>query len=106
MLQPFLLVGVGGSGGKTLRGIRHSLELRLQQIGWDRGLPKSWQMLHVDTPLVQDGVDYVMPFLPAESYLGLVASGAFYEGIHASVVHGDRVSMEHIKDVERQLPDA
>ena len=50
MLQPFLLVGVGGSGGKTLRAVKHALELRLQQEDWEEGWPKAWQLLHIDTP--------------------------------------------------------
>ena len=35
MLRPFLLIGVGGSGGKTLRIIKHELKRRLAEIGWD-----------------------------------------------------------------------
>lgn len=106
MLRPFLIIGVGGSGGKTLRGLRHALELRLQQAGWDQGLPTAWQMLHVDTPVSQDGTDFVLPFLPHENYRGLVAAGASYETVYGSVVQGDRIAAHVADDVRRQLPDA
>src|SRR5690606_31029158 len=104
MLHPFLIVGVGGSGGKTIRGLRHALELRLEQVGWKRGIPAAWQMIHFDPPVKQDGADYVMPFLPATDYKGLVASGTSYEGVHASIVaHG--IASEAVADVHRMLPD-
>ncbi|KQO99627.1 tubulin-like doman-containing protein [Leifsonia sp. Leaf264] len=106
MLRPFLIIGVGGSGGKTLRGLRHALELRLQKAGWTGGLPTAWQMLHIDTPVSQDGTDYVYPFLPPENYLGLVSSGASYETVYGSVVHGGRIAADVEADVRRQLPDA
>lgn len=105
MLRPFLIVGVGGSGGKTIRGLRHALELRLEQAGWDRGIPAAWQMIHLDTPLRQDGAEYVMPFIPATDYKGLVAAGSSYEGVHAAIVGRGLNSADHA-DVMRMLPDA
>ena len=66
MLRPFLIIGVGGSGGKTLRGIKYQLELKLQQVGWKSGIPAAWQFLHFDTPTAQDGVDFAVP-VPSSS---------------------------------------
>ncbi len=105
MLRPFLIVGVGGSGGKTLRGLRHSLELRLQQAGWKDGLPDAWQLLHIDTPLQQDGTDFALPFMPADNYHGLVASGGAFETVYGAIMHGNRIPADQQKDVQRQLPD-
>ncbi|MGI9823365.1 tubulin-like doman-containing protein [Agromyces sp. Marseille-Q5079] len=106
MLRPFLVIGVGGSGGKTLRGLRHALELRLQQADWKGGLPTAWQFLHIDTPTSQDGTDFVLPFLPPSDYHGLIASGATYETVYGSVVHGQRLAADVVDDVKRQLPDS
>jgi hypothetical protein len=40
MLRPFLLIGVGGSGGKTLRIVRDELQRRLNQSGWTDDFPR------------------------------------------------------------------
>ncbi|PPF78900.1 hypothetical protein C5B96_13770 [Subtercola sp. Z020] len=105
MLRPFLIIGVGGSGGKTLRGLRHALELRLQQAGWQEGLPAAWQMLHFDTPIAQDGADYPQPFMPPQNYKGLVTGGGAYESVFGGIVHGKKIANQAMDDVVRQLPD-
>jgi hypothetical protein len=105
MLRPFLIIGVGGSGGKTLRGLRHALELRLQQADWSGGLPDAWQMLHFDTPITQDGADYPQPFMPPANYKGLVAGGGAYESVFGGIVHGKKIPAQVMDDVVRQLPD-
>jgi hypothetical protein len=69
MLQPFLVVGVGGSGGKTVRALRHAIDLTLRRYGWDDGIPDAWQFLHFDSPQAQDGENFRAPFLPREDYL-------------------------------------
>src|SRR6478735_6262470 len=105
MLRPFLIIGVGGSGGKTLRGIKYQLELKLQQVGWKSGIPAAWQFLHFDTPTAQDGVDFAVPFLPHQEYRGLVSTGASYHTTYRSIesAHSSNAAVYH--DIQRQLPN-
>ncbi|MFE1645717.1 tubulin-like doman-containing protein [Microbacterium sp. P01] len=105
MLRPFLLIGVGGSGGKTLRGIKYQLELKLQQANWQGGIPAAWQFLHFDTPTAQDGVDYAIPFLPPQEYRGLVSSGATYDTVYRSIESAHHTNASVYGDIKRQLPD-
>lgn len=83
MLRKFLIVGLGGSGGKTVRYLKQCLEERFEEIGWDEGMPEGWQFLHIDTPAVQDSP--VLPGSPAllepDEYLPLAASGINFEAI-------------------------
>jgi hypothetical protein len=78
MLSKFLLVGVGGSGGKTLRALRNDLELKLSQAGWEGDLPAAWQFLHIDSPVIQDGPNFPAPMLPPTDYQGLSKAGQAY----------------------------
>jgi len=102
MLQPFLLVGVGGSGGKTLRALRHSLELRLKQVDWREGWPNAWQMLHVDSPVTQDGASFPAKFLPSENYFPLVAPGTTYKQAHGSVF--SNLPNDYVVEIDKALP--
>ena len=78
MLSKFLLVGVGGSGGKTLRAVRSTLELKLSQAGWEGDLPSAWQFLHIDSPVKQDGPGFPAPLLPETDYQALSKAGQAY----------------------------
>jgi hypothetical protein len=79
MLQKFLFVGLGGSGGKTLRFLYEDLRRRLDAVRWEGELPRAWQFLHIDVPVTADGVS---PDLPAQlsrrSYVGLAPYGMSY----------------------------
>lgn len=88
MLRPFLLVGVGGSGGKTLRTLRDDLTQRLREVGWTEDFPRAWQMLQVDVPTNPDGDDPGLPAqLPTEQYAGLVAPGLQYRNLDHALVN-------------------
>ena len=68
-----IFVGLGGSGGKTLRFLKRDLNAWLKTIGWDEGMPLGWQFLQIDTPTVQDGAEIKSAaMLPDNEYLGLV----------------------------------
>lgn len=73
MLQKFLLIGVGGSGGKTLRYTWRELDRRLKAAGWKEGVPLGWRFLHIDVPELADIVEGDVPTEMGESaqYLGL-----------------------------------
>lgn len=81
MLKPMLIVGVGGSGGKTLRALKVELQRRLKDVGWTEGMPQAWQFLHIDTPVVQEEVGPTVPLLRNEEYLGIVPPGMTYAAL-------------------------
>jgi len=103
MLKPFILIGVGGSGGKTLRAVRYTLDLRLRAAGWDEGIPDAWQFLHIDTPVTQDDPSFPAPYLPQDSYQGLAADGANYENVIQSI--NAKMPGKNKEEANRQFPD-
>lgn len=103
MLRPFLIIGVGGSGGKTLRAVRSALDMKLRLSGWDHGLPAAWQFLHFDTPLAQDGKEFPAPFLPQDAYVGLSAAHGSYSNVATAIEA--QVGKDYLDQVLRQLPN-
>lgn len=102
MLRPFLLVGVGGSGGKTLRAVRQGLKSKLQQEGWTEGIPEAWQFLHIDSPLAQDGLEFPAGLLPSQDYLSLVPNGVNYANVYNSITQS--VDSKNSADILKPLP--
>ena len=102
MLRPFLLVGVGGSGGKTLRAVRQALKAKLQQEDWPEGIPEAWQFIHIDSPLAQDGLEFPAGLLPTEDYLSLVPNGVNYADVFNSITQ--KVEKKFVNDIKRPLP--
>lgn len=89
MLRRFLIIGVGGSGGKTARFIHQDLRWRLQQTTWTGGLPVGWQFLQIDVPTVPDGDDPDIPEqLPAVggAYYGLAMANVSYAKVDGRVL--------------------
>ena len=86
MLSPFLIIGLGGSGGKTIRALRQSLRLELEQRGWSGRLPDAWQFLHIDSPARQDGAEFPAAMLPWETYLSLNPTALRYPQIYDSAI--------------------
>lgn len=106
MLRPFLLVGVGGSGGKTLRVIREELLRRLQQAGWKDDLPKAWQFVYIDVPTTPDGNEPDLPSqLPGRDYTGMVAPGLTYRTLDANLVNKADVEVKDALGAWRPDPN-
>ncbi len=95
MFSKFLFVGLGGSGGKTLRFLKAELLAWAKQHDLGERLPQAWQFIEIDTPAVQDGIeinDLVDP-LPSDEYLGLITQGV------------DFATVQRNLDIKRRLHD-
>ena len=68
-----LFIGVGGSGGTTLRFLHQELLNSLQEKGWDDELPACWQFLLMDVAGTPDGVSGRVPNVLTDktSFFGL-----------------------------------
>ena len=96
MLQKFLFVGVGGSGGKTLRMLYENLENRLALAGYRDGVPRAWQFLQIDVPIVADGEDADLPGqLPAGHYVGMAPNGMNYRSLDAMLQNRGPAAVRH-----------
>ncbi len=83
MLQPFLVIGLGGSGGKTLQTMRDDLKTLLRQKGWESDeLPAAWQLLQIDVPPTPGEIESDLPApMSGDSYLGLARMGVGFTTI-------------------------
>jgi hypothetical protein len=106
MLQPFLFVGLGGSGGKTLRAIKAELTDKIELAGWDvrtQGFPAMWQFLHIDTPFYQDGEGFNARLLDPSEYLGLAYAGLPLDTVIDSI-EGKGFSPTVLEEIMSPLP--
>ena len=83
MYSRFLFVGLGGSGGKTLRFLKSQIERWLEKNGQPIKIPDSWQFLHIDTPEHADGqeIDHMVDQLAPGEYLGLTRPGREFSSV-------------------------
>lgn len=79
MLRPLLIIGTGGSGGKTIRAMKQALSRRLESARYEGGLPAAWQFLQIDT--TRDGIDFPAPMLPDDEFYGVVKSGDDFKSV-------------------------
>ena len=78
MYSRFLFIGLGGSGGKTLRFIKRELLSVMEEHGIENPrIPKAWQFLNFDTPTNPDGgeLDSFVKPLDVNEYQGLITRG-------------------------------
>ena len=77
MYSKFIFLGLGGSGGKTLRFLKRDISRWLEKNGQDPVIPKGWKFLHIDTPTNPDGdeLNSLVPQIGADEYLGLIDVG-------------------------------
>ena len=77
MYSKFLFLGLGGSGGKTLRFLKRDLSRWLERNGASPEIPKGWKFLHIDTPTNPDGdeLNELVPQISIDEYLGLINPG-------------------------------
>jgi hypothetical protein len=60
-MQRLLFIGVGGTGGKTVRYLYRELERRLEASGWTGEMPRGWQFVHIDCPESPDILEQDVP---------------------------------------------
>ena len=89
MLTRFLLIGVGGSGGTTLRYCWRELERKLKAAGWQEGMPTSWQFLHIDVAEEPDGIEGDVPVDVGMKFLGLARHQKSYRDFDRDLVTFD-----------------
>jgi hypothetical protein len=85
MLKPLLVIGIGGSGGKTVRAMKQALTRNLDSARYKGGIPAAWQFLQIDT--TYDGVDFPAPMLPKDEVHLVVPAGATFDSTLASIVN-------------------
>lgn len=81
MLQKYLMIGLGGSGGSALRYTWREVERRLRSVEWNGGMPAVYQFLHIDVRGVPEpgNVETGEALQGAEHYLGLAHFPVTYQ---------------------------
>jgi hypothetical protein len=96
MYRRVVFVGLGGSGGKTLRFLKRDLRRWLTVNNWpeSRDIPKGFQFLHIDTPTVADGKEAEVELLPDSEYQGLVGNGTSWPSITSQLDNKKGIEQE------------
>jgi hypothetical protein len=76
VLRPLLLIGLGGSGGKSLRAIKQVLHQNLESSGYSGEIPQAWQFLQIDTTYTQGDLGFPAPMLASQEFCSVVPPGS------------------------------
>ncbi len=98
MYSKFLFVGLGGSGGKTLRFLKREIARWLKAKGANDRIPDAWQFLHIDTPTVPDGqeINDIAPPLDDDEYMGLINAGLSFKALQ-HMLDGDQFLRDELR---------
>ena len=92
-LSPFVFIGAGGTGGKTLGVIRQTLLDALRRANWEASFPKAWQFVHIDVPAEPDVVVDGLPnALDRSHYAPMTTSTSEYLAFDRTVSQTLRAS--------------
>lgn len=105
MLTPYLFIGLGGSGGKTLQYLRHFLQTRLDQVDYQGEFPKGWKFLWFDVPTSQDLLDSDLgiPELDESIYSNLVENNVDLHDLFNMLTNDNDQTM--LNEIRGWLPD-
>ena len=87
MFHKYLFVGLGGSGGKTLRFLKRDIGRWMERNGQGKNVPDGWKFLHIDTPTNPDGneLNHIVPQIGIDEYLGLIDFGIDMHAVQANL---------------------
>lgn len=98
MARKIWLIGVGGSGSKTLRFAKASLERRLSKVDGFEGFPDGWRFLSIDLPKDLETDNAVPSDLRERSeYVGVAPPAKEYRVYDASLVGRAPVREEFVR---------
>jgi len=107
-MRKILIVGLGGSGGKTLAFIMDELKSTLRDAGWQKErLPECWKFVHIDVPKKADteglGLAESVEKLGGK-YIGL-ANGSKYRDYDDVNLKNFEKSSQGLRSYARWRPD-
>jgi hypothetical protein len=110
-MYKFFIVGLGGSGGKTLQFLMDQLQSELGRRGWTHErLPRCWQFVHVDVPSQPDGVgEGLPPSVPQQGgrYIAVTTPADHYRQLDAGLEGAlSQPSVNQLRQLVGWRPDA
>ena len=106
MYSRYLFIGLGGSGGKTLRFLKKDIKKWMERSGIENPkIPTGWQFLHIDTPTNPDGeeLNSLVPQISADEYLGLIGQNLEIDQVQQALfLRFKRCFRENFKDPIRK----
>lgn len=85
MLRPLLIIGLGGSGGKTIRAIKQVLHQNLEFSGYSGKIPQAWQFLQIDTTYAQGDLGFPAPMLATQEFCSVVPPGSHRDELLSAI---------------------